>query len=296
MEEFKRDGYLLQRPDGPPVRVRGIVLCGTGDMPAKSLFLRIKQFNGSYGCPRCLHKGESYEGTNVHRYSPGVPLRTNADVEFHGTVALASGIPCYDVKGISYLYRMLPNMIRSTGIDAMHGAFSGLGKALLEWWFHADYSGNDFSSIHIIESVNARLTQIKVPSFLNKFPRSVSELSPWKSLDYKVWLLYDSVPVLSGLMSDLYLNHHMLLVSALYILSQQSISSAQIDQASALIGNMKHDKSAVKRNKGLSPKPILFRKLKKLLALSCLYAEIQDLTPFTINDITRQVNLTLFAC
>ncbi|KAK3932636.1 2-hydroxyacyl-CoA lyase [Frankliniella fusca] len=64
MEEFKRDGYLLQRPDGPPVRVRGIVLCGTGDMPAKSLFLRIKQFNGSYGCPRCLHKGESYEGTN----------------------------------------------------------------------------------------------------------------------------------------------------------------------------------------------------------------------------------------
>ncbi|KAK3931070.1 Conserved oligomeric Golgi complex subunit 3 [Frankliniella fusca] len=194
MGEFKRDGYLLQRPDGPPVRVRGIVLCGTCDMPAKSLFLRIKQFNGSYGCPRCLHKGESYEGTNVHvyRYSPRVPLRTNADVEFHGTVALASGIPCYGVKGISYLYRMLPNMIRSTGIDAMHGAFSGLGKALLEWWFPADYSGNDFSFIHIIESVNARLAQTKVPSFLNKFPRSVSELSPWKSLDYKVWLLYYS--------------------------------------------------------------------------------------------------------
>ncbi|KAE8739415.1 hypothetical protein FOCC_FOCC015083 [Frankliniella occidentalis] len=237
LEEFKRDGYLLQRPDGPPVRVRGILLCGTCDMPAKSLFLRIKQFNGFYGCPRCLHKGETYEDTNVHvyRYTPNAPLRRNADVQFHGTVAVASGIPCYGVKGISYLYRMLPNMIRSTGIDAMHGAFSGLGKALLEWWFDTDYTGKDFSFIHIIESVNTRLAQIKVPTFLNKFPRSVSELSPWKTLDYKVWLLYYSVPVLSGLMSDLYLDHHMLLVSALYLLSQRSISLAQIDQASVLL-------------------------------------------------------------
>ncbi|KAK3909659.1 Halomucin [Frankliniella fusca] len=236
MEEFSREGYLLNRPDGPPVRVKGMVLCGTCDMPAKSLFLRFKQFNGFYGCPKCLHKGEQY-GTNVHiyPYSQNVPSRKNADIELYGTLALASGHPCYGVKGISFLFRLVPNMVRSTGIDSMHGAFSGLGKALLEFWFDGDHNGKEFSFIHIIDSVNARLAQIKVPSFLNKFPQTVSDLGSWKSLDYKVWLLYYSIPVLSGLMSDLYLNHHMLLVSAEYLLSQQSISLAQIEQAPTLL-------------------------------------------------------------
>ena len=33
--------------------VKGILLCGTCDLPAKCLMLNMAQFNGKYGCPRC---------------------------------------------------------------------------------------------------------------------------------------------------------------------------------------------------------------------------------------------------
>ncbi|KAE8738233.1 hypothetical protein FOCC_FOCC016292 [Frankliniella occidentalis] len=237
MEDFYHNGHVFNRPDGPPILVKGVMLCGTCDMPAKSTFLRIKQFNGFYGCPRCLQKGEQYNGTTVHvyRHSPNVPLRSNESVQLHGRTAIASGFPCFGVKGVSLLYRMVSDLIRSTAIDAMHGVFSGLGKALLELWFHSDHKERDFTLHHFVDSVNARLKEFKVPSFLNKFSQSVSDLSSWKSLDFKVWLFYYSIPVLSGLMSDLYLNHHMLLVSAVFLLSQQSISPRQINQASLLL-------------------------------------------------------------
>ncbi|KAK3916587.1 hypothetical protein KUF71_025702 [Frankliniella fusca] len=237
LQDFYHNGHIFSRPNGPPVHVRGVMLCGTCDMPAKSTFLRIKQFNGNYGCPRCLQKGEQYEGSTVHvyRHSPNVPLRTNESLQLHGRAAVASGLPCFGVKGVSLLYRMVSDLIRSTGIDAMHGVFSGLGKALLELWFHSDHKESDFTLYHFVDSVNARLKEFKVPSFLNKFTQSVSDLTSWKSLDFKVWLFYYSIPVLSGLMSQVYLDHHMLLVSAVYILSQRSISCAEINQASLLL-------------------------------------------------------------
>ncbi|KAK3920619.1 Dynein heavy chain 10, axonemal [Frankliniella fusca] len=237
MVDFYQNGHIFNRPDGHPILVKGVVLCGTCDMPAKSTFLRIKQFNGFYSCPRCLQRGEQYAGTTVHVYSydPNAPLRSNDSVEEHGKVAIASGFACYGVKGISLLYRMVSNLVRSTGIDSMHGIFSGQGKALLHYWFSSDHKDSDFSLHHLVDNVNARLKQFKVPSFLNKFPQSVSDLSSWKSLDFKVWLLCYSIPVLSGLMSDLYLDHHMLLVSGVFILSQQSISPEQINQASVLL-------------------------------------------------------------
>lgn len=243
MGDFYQNGHMFNRPNGQPILVKGVVLCGTCDMPAKSTFLRIKQFNGYYSCPRCLQRGEQFEGTTVHvyRYTPNAPLRSNDSVEEHGRVAIASGFACYGVKGISLLYRMVSNLIRSTGIDAMHGIFSGQGKALLHYWFSSDYKNSDFSLHHLVDSVNARLKQFKVPSFLNKFPQSVSDLSSWKSLDFKVWLLYYSIPVLSGLMSDLYLDHHMLLVSGVFILSQRSISPGQIHQASVLLNKYVSD-------------------------------------------------------
>ena len=36
--------------DQSEIEVREIVMCGTCDIPAKSQFLNMKQFNGDYGC------------------------------------------------------------------------------------------------------------------------------------------------------------------------------------------------------------------------------------------------------
>ena len=36
------------------------------DAPAKSLILNVKQYNGYYGCPYCLNKGEFEIKINSH--------------------------------------------------------------------------------------------------------------------------------------------------------------------------------------------------------------------------------------
>ncbi|KAK0072981.1 hypothetical protein PV325_010430, partial [Microctonus aethiopoides] len=40
------------------ITVKGIMLMGTCDLPAKCQCLNFKQFNSDYGCPSCLCKGE----------------------------------------------------------------------------------------------------------------------------------------------------------------------------------------------------------------------------------------------
>ena len=45
--------------NGDSVKVRCLLLCGTFDAPAKCLFQSFVQFNGSYGCPYCLHPGKT---------------------------------------------------------------------------------------------------------------------------------------------------------------------------------------------------------------------------------------------
>lgn len=244
MSKFYRDGYMMEVPDRPPILVKGVLLCGTCDLPAKCAFLRLKQYNGFWGCNRCLDKGQQFEeGSNVHvyPYSEDIQPRINADIEEHARIAIAAGSSCYGVKGMSILYRMHWDMIRSVGVDSMHGVFSGLGKMLLELWFDIAYKDLHFSLYHLLENVETRLKAIKVPSFLNKYPQSIADLTPWKSLDFKVFLLYYSIPALLRIMPDEYMEHHMLLVSAVYLLSQRSISPEQIDRASVFLNQYVKD-------------------------------------------------------
>ena len=41
------------------IQVRGLLLCGVFDAPAKSDFMNIVQHNGFYSCPYCKEKGET---------------------------------------------------------------------------------------------------------------------------------------------------------------------------------------------------------------------------------------------
>ena len=36
-----------------PINVKGIIICGACDLPAKALFLNMKQYNDRFGCHKC---------------------------------------------------------------------------------------------------------------------------------------------------------------------------------------------------------------------------------------------------
>ena len=59
----------------------------------------------------------------------------------------------------------------------------------------------------------------------------------WKASEFKNWLLFYSTPILKGYLPSLYYHHYVLLVTALHILLQESISIQQIEAAEMMLKN-----------------------------------------------------------
>lgn len=83
--------------------IRGVLLTGTCDLPAKSQFLNTNQYNGEYGCPCCYNKGESVptlSGGHVFafRYENEIRSRTSAETEAFANQGTPEN-PVMGVKG-----------------------------------------------------------------------------------------------------------------------------------------------------------------------------------------------------
>lgn len=62
-------------------------------------------------------------------------------------------------------------------------------------------------------------------------PRSVEELCNWKCSELKMYFYYYGLPVMTGIMQPLYLNHFTLLVYAISLLNSNAISQTEIRRA-----------------------------------------------------------------
>ncbi|XP_034236341.1 uncharacterized protein LOC117642364 [Thrips palmi] len=230
-----RDGVQLNVPNGPPVSVKATMICMTCDLQAKGIFLRQKLSNGYYGCSKCLSRGVRIpvgrSSVHVHQHirPQQMQLRKNNEVR---DLALNKQ---FGYKGISLLYFLMPSMVAGTCIDIMHQIFSGLSKLLVKLWFDPSFSGQPYSCTRMIDIVNERLSSIVPPSFVERFTRTLTDRKLWKSKEYKLWFFYYSIVVMQGILEDVYLDHHIKLVSALSLLSLDSISPDQIDSAEELL-------------------------------------------------------------
>ncbi|KAK3932902.1 Opacity-related protein POPM1 [Frankliniella fusca] len=109
----------------------------------------------------------------------------------------------YGVKGPTLLSAFLPDLVRCMGIDAdLHGLFSGQMKALLDFWFN---SPGPYSISALVDL---------------RVPRSIKQ---------------ELVPLLYGILPDEFWEHHCKLVSAVSLLSQDSVSPQHIQTADELL-------------------------------------------------------------
>lgn len=157
---FFNNGYQMYCPGRrDAINVKGLLLFGACDLPAKAEFLNLVQFNGKYGCPNCLNPGETFffqrDGdpennqrlghTHVYPYNRNFVLRTTAESIAQGLAALAAGSPNMGIKGPCALANIMPNYITATGIYRMHGVDGGIIKKLIKLWFTTEYSKEPFS-------------------------------------------------------------------------------------------------------------------------------------------------------
>lgn len=279
-ETFKTVGYEMNVPNGPPIVVKGLVLCGTCDLQAKGLFLRSKLSNGYFGCNKCQSGGQRVPAgrttVHVHPYinPDNMQLRDNNQVPAHARTK------SFGFKGLSALHPIMPNMIRGTAIDIMHMIFLGITKLLMKLWFDPKFAGEEFSCVGMIDVVNHRLSKIAPPSFVQRLTRTLADLKLWKAKEYKLWFFYYSSVVMFGILPNVYLEHHMKLVSALSLLSLASVSPEQVDAADALLNQYLSDFEPLYslRFMGmnvhlLSHLPEMVRDLGPLWVYSCFFME-----------------------
>lgn len=225
------------------LNVRGLLMCGTCDLPAKCMVLNMNQFNGQYGCASCMQPGTVLSVGKGHaRTFPFIgeniagPTRSHGDFINHGEEAFVSNKPVFGVKGPSWLVNICPDIIKGNAIDYMHCVLLGVVRRLLVLWFDPKFSAMPFSMSSVVSVVDSNLARIRPPYFIKRHPSNIKEHSShWKASDCRAWLFYYSIPVLFGVMKAEFFHHYLLFVEAIYIFNLDNISSQQLEHGEDMI-------------------------------------------------------------
>ena len=228
-----------------------VLLAYTCDLPARCLVCNSMQYNGEYGCWKCLQAGQTVKtGPNGHvrafpfkHVDPKGPLRTNEMTLEHAKEAMLkqmAGKPRYAIKGVkSFSWLSIlqhHDIIRGTAMDYMHGVLLGVQNLLLKLWFNNSYSKKVFRLYNMVSVVDERLKNIFPTLDIKRLPRSISEhLKYWEVNELCSFLLYYGLPVLYGLLPDKYFEHYFYFVRAIYLLLLESISEEQLKVAEQLL-------------------------------------------------------------
>lgn len=226
------------------IKVRGILISGTADTPAKSDFLNFKKFNGTFGCMSCCIEGENIEtengSTHVYRYDEQMVMRTSANC-INWAQTASEDNPIFGVKGPTALANYMPDFIGGLAIDRMHCVDGGVIKKMLSLWFDSQYREEGFSLYHMIETVDERLKAIKPTKFIHRMTRSIAEIVHWKTSELRVWAFYYSLPVLDGILRPDLFENYKLLIMGCAILSSDEISTNLIDVAEEFLNKFTKD-------------------------------------------------------
>ena len=190
-----------------------------------------------YGCSKCIQPGFSFRTGargSVHVYpycpeDPHGPARSHTQHDLDAGQAVRQKAIINGVKGPSWL-RKLTNydIIDGTTIDYMHCVLLGVMRQLLSLWISSDHHNEQYYIGRKLNIVDCRLEAINPPSMITRKPRKLSTHFKYlKASEYRAFLLYYSLPVLSGILPSQYLDHFSLLVISIHTLLQQSISDVQ---------------------------------------------------------------------
>ena len=206
------------------------------DAPARAKLMNSLNHNGTWGCNLCEIKTvrtrpvQGLKSKRVYPYRDILTLRDHNRTVTLGLLVAQSGIPNFNLMGIKgpciltmLLYIHLGKFLYP---EFMHSVCLGVVKQVMLYWFDAP----GLCSEHILD-INSLLRDIKVPDFIHRLPRVITDLKYFKAAEFLFFLLYYSLPVMKGFLPDAHWQHHILLVNAIYALCQSEITFEEIDEA-----------------------------------------------------------------
>ena len=170
LEKLATIGTTLHTPVGTKT-IRGKLLLGVFDMPAKALVLNTKQFNGEYGCSTCLHLGVHKNGSRI--YLPlECEMRTNTMMLQCAEKAVKRATPVLGVKGYSALSPVM-DLVDLVPVDYMHAVLEGMTRWLLHRWFDSKHHAEPYYLGCHLKSIDQALLHQRPPHELSRSPWSI---------------------------------------------------------------------------------------------------------------------------
>lgn len=203
------------------------------DTIARPTVQNMVQFNGKYGCPYCLQKGEVLENEpgTARVYCVGdYPERTEEQHAKHIRLAMRKNKKIKGVKGPSIM-SVVPNLntLVSYPAEYMHAWLLGVAKMLIKAWIDSSNHDKPWYIGNQINEVNERLQQIQPPCEITRITNYIEELS--KAAEIKNFTIYYSAAVLVGILPQTYYKHWVLFVVSTYILLQEEQSQEEFEFA-----------------------------------------------------------------
>ncbi|XP_074100574.1 uncharacterized protein LOC141528425 [Cotesia typhae] len=234
-ESLLLDGIKVFCPGENEITVRGALLMGVCDLPAKIDSLNFVNFNSKYGCSVCFFEGRVMQigprsHLQVYPYSNTFQLRTSRICKDLARQATPAN-PQLGIKGPTSLAKLMPDFMSGMCIDRMHAVDGGVIKKILNLVFNISYRNEPFSLYANKDTINNRLQLIKPPKFIHRLPRTTDDLIHWKASELKSFFYYYSIAVFEGIMRAEYFNHYLLLMVSMYFLSADEISELMITTA-----------------------------------------------------------------
>ena len=162
--------------------------------------------------------------------NPLGPERTNASYQVdvvQSAVGTSRG-----VKGPSLFSQLrLYQPLESTNIDYMHTLLEGVVKRLFGIWF----SKTGALARSKLELVNTRLINLRPPSFVTSPPRSIHLWKRWRAHEYLTFLLYYSLPVMFGVLSEECFSNLIKLVVSVEHLIKKNILLTELSEIKNLL-------------------------------------------------------------
>jgi len=193
-------------------------------------------FNGYFGCFYCKIKGE-YVQEKKHVYFPSSPnalerISSELPSLFQNNLFGVKGKPSFwnlQLKlGVQFF-----DVYSNFTIDAMHSIFLGITLKITDMWFSNSVMDKEYGLRQKIEHCDKIILEIQnqVPREITRSVRIIGTRNNWKADEWKYWLFYWSPIILSNTLPDKFYTTWILLVKAVRILCQYSISVSDYSDA-----------------------------------------------------------------
>lgn len=244
LNELYDTGIIWRPTAGQEVISKFITIIFTADSVARSNVLRMKQYNGKFGCQFCYAPGKIVENQRIYDAQPS-PLRTMESHRQDLIKLTEGGKKVKDVNGVLGCSPFVSirgfKLIGGSVVDIAHGAYIGNGKQLNERHM-CDFGKTCYiGDSEKVRKIDAILTKIKTPTRISRKPHSIDSSGTWKASEWRNWIVYFSLPCLDDILPEEHLKHLAKHSEATYIYNNASITEDDMERASTLMDDFHND-------------------------------------------------------